>query len=267
MADRAAATGTYIETLLALPWNDSTPLSLSPSFIAQAREQLDADHYGLEKVKKRLLEWLAVLRLKQEVWEDENEAAKDSAMEIEDAPDNAISPSPSTELVLRDPNLPLQILKSPSSSSLIDKPRDKGPILLLCGPPGTGKTSIAKSLADSMGRKFERISLGGVRDESEIRGHRRTYVGALPGAIAMALRRAGVNNPVILLFVVPFSASSIADEGSEISDEIDKLGMSSTHGDPGAALLEVLDPNQNQNFQDHYVGIPYVSPSHLLESC
>lgn len=217
---------TYIETLLSLPWNTASPISLSPSFIAQAQAQLDADHYGLEKVKKRLIEWLAVLRLKQEVWEDEVEVAEAANRgRIEELAESSSDDEAATPTEVK-------------AAAIIEKPRDKGPILLLAGPPGCGKTSIAASIASAMGRKFERISLGGVRDESEIRGHRRTYVGALPGAIAMALRRAGVNNPVILL------------------DEIDKLGMSSTHGDPGAALLEVLDPNQNFSFSDHYLGIP-----------
>ncbi|KAL8291400.1 hypothetical protein RQP46_002378 [Phenoliferia psychrophenolica] len=220
----------YIDWLLAIPWNDATPLPLSQDFVNKARIKLDEDHYGLDKIKKRLLEWLAVLRLQQESWASSQPL-----------------PSPtSTAVVLRDPSTPTLSATTTDSApspplplpSPTSKPRDKGPILLLCGPPGTGKTSIAKSLAEAMGRKFYRISLGGVRDEAEIRGHRRTYVAALPGAIAQALRKTGVNNPVILL------------------DEIDKLGASSTHGDPGAALLEVLDPEQNWCFQDHYLGIP-----------
>ncbi|SCV73155.1 BQ2448_7080 [Microbotryum intermedium] len=240
----------YVEWLLALPWNESTPLPLSKNFIEQARKQLDDDHYGLEKVKKRLLEWLAVLRLKQEQWEVDNAApvaSLEQAQLIDGAPTKASSEGAlewtSGQVIASTndsapPPAPASSVPAPTKQNVVAKPRDKGPILLLCGPPGTGKTSIAKSLASAMGRKFQRISLGGVRDEAEIRGHRRTYVAALPGAIAQALRKCGTNNPVILL------------------DEIDKLGSSNTHGDPGAALLEVLDPEQNYSFEDHYLGIP-----------
>lgn len=169
-------------------------MTLSTSFILAAKERLDADHYGMDKVKKRLIEWLSVLRLKQEQHEDDAAALQVvQPTHVDDAGSIALM-EPATAGV-DSPLSPLQSSPAPRKS------RDRGPILLLAGPPGTGKTSIAQSLADSMGRKFERISLGGVRDESEIRGHRRTYVGAMPGAIAMALRRAGVCNPVILLYV------------------------------------------------------------------
>lgn len=175
---------------MSIPWTEATPLPISRDFINAARIKLDEDHYGLDKIKKRLLEWLAVLRLKQERWDEENTAHLLAA-----APS-----STSTEVVLRDPTAPPSTPNDPASiRAPLAKPVDKGPILLLCGPPGTGKTSIAKSLADAMGRKFYRISLGGVRDEAEIRGHRRTYVGALPGSLAQALKATGVNNPVILL--------------------------------------------------------------------
>ncbi|QSZ30221.1 hypothetical protein DSL72_004743 [Monilinia vaccinii-corymbosi] len=201
----------YLENLVEIPWSEMTKDQLGVDTLSRARKQLDDDHYGLEKVKKRLLEYLAILKLKQDINDDVNTQLAKAEEENASAK--------------------VEILKN-------KRMIDKSPILLLVGPPGVGKTSLAKSIATALGRKFHRISLGGVRDEAEIRGHRRTYVAAMPGLIVNGLKKVGVANPVFLL------------------DEIDKVGTSNFHGDPSAAMLEVLDPEQNHTFTDHYVNIP-----------
>lgn len=230
-------TRNWLEILSEIPWQAVTDDRLGPETLMRARKQLDDDHYGLDKVKKRLIEYLAVLRLKQSNNDDIEERIRKLEAETSTSSDGHVAEQTDEEATeskgerSEHEAAKLHILKS---QRLVDK----SPIMLLAGPPGVGKTSLAKSVATALGRKFHRISLGGVRDEAEIRGHRRTYVAALPGLIVQGLRKVGVANPVFLL------------------DEIDKIGIASVHGDPSAAMLEVLDPEQNHTFQDHYVGMP-----------
>ncbi|TFK48306.1 ATP-dependent protease La [Heliocybe sulcata] len=234
---------TYLEWLTSVPWPSSTTTDTSSldtlrdrAFLRNAREQLDSDHFGLDKIKRRLIEYLAVVRLKQL-------AVADDHREL-DA--HAQIPSESRELVKVDPAnaqvVPAAPKRGPSKKAV------KGPILLFVGPPGVGKTSLGQSVARALNRPFQRISLGGVRDEAEIRGHRRTYVASGPGMIVQALRKAGRPDPVLLL------------------DEVDKVGQSNFHGDPSAALLEVLDPEQNHSFNDHYINVP-IDLSQVLFIC
>jgi ATP-dependent Lon protease len=201
---------TYLDWLTTLPWSTNTPDNLD---VPHARQVLDEDHYGLEDVKERILEFLAVRKLRQE-------------RRPANSPDSGM---PAAGGAASD--------QSAQSVDYIRRERE-GIILCFVGPPGVGKTSLGQSIARAMGRKFVRMSLGGVRDEAEIRGHRRTYIGALPGRIIQSLRRVGTRNPVFML------------------DEVDKLGAD-FRGDPTSALLEVLDPEQNREFRDHYLDVPF----------
>jgi ATP-dependent Lon protease len=191
----------YLDWILALPWQERTEDRLD---MLEAQRVLDEDHFGLEKVKERIVEFLAVRQLRAQQVERQAERQRKGGAELARPEQNA----------------------------------HKGPILCLVGPPGVGKTSLGRSVARALGRKFVRISLGGVHDEAEIRGHRRTYVGALPGRIIQAMKTVGTRNPVFLL------------------DEVDKMA-SDYRGDPAAALLETLDPEQNNTFTDHYLEVPY----------
>jgi ATP-dependent Lon protease len=226
---------TFLENVAELPWNERSREHLE---LPQAQTILDEDHYALGDVKDRVLEFLAVrqLRLQHEEAERRNEGTGDGiATRDHETPKPEEAAGESTDVPQATATVPAP--NAPVKGNEDDRIA-KGPILLFVGPPGVGKTSVAKSIARAMGRKYVRISLGGARDEADIRGHRRTYVGAMPGRIIQGMKQAGTRNPVFLL------------------DEVDKLGVS-FQGDPASALLEVLDPAQNDSFVDHYLGMPF----------
>jgi ATP-dependent Lon protease len=218
---------TYLEWIAELPWNARSDDSLD---LTRAQQVLDEDHYGLPDVKDRVLEFLAVRQLRAQELAQEVETTGEVPAASFKANKEDATPLLSTG---DDLNRPVKDTKEAKARAMA-----KGPILLFSGPPGVGKTSIAKSIARALGREYVRVALGGVRDEADIRGHRRTYVGAMPGRIIQGLKQAKTRNPVFLL------------------DEVDKLGASH-QGDPASALLEVLDPAQNDTFTDHYLGIPF----------
>jgi ATP-dependent Lon protease len=218
---------TYLEWVAELPWNERSDDNLD---LVRAETVLDEDHYGLPDVKDRVLEFLAVRQLRAAQLEDElKQTGEMSIAKLKATKEDATPQLAGIHSGER------QITDAKEAKA---RAMAKGPILLFVGPPGVGKTSIAKSIARSLGKQYVRVSLGGARDEADIRGHRRTYVGAMPGRIIQGMKQAGTKNPVFLL------------------DEVDKLGVS-FQGDPASALLEVLDPAQNDNFTDHYLGVPF----------
>ena len=217
---------TYLEWIAELPWNARSDDQLD---LKHAAGILEEDHYGLQDVKDRVLEYLAVRQLRARQLAEEVTRTGEFPVAKLKAPKDDATPT----LGVDDEDRPITDAREAKARAMA-----KGPILLFVGPPGVGKTSIAKSIARSLGREYVRVSLGGARDEADIRGHRRSYVGAMPGRVIQGMKQAGTKNPVFLL------------------DEVDKLGVS-FQGDPSAALLEVLDPAQNDSFTDHYLGIPF----------